>query len=138
MDTTPWQDYWVGQKAFIERDGKVLVIIDPDEGLDFPGGRIDKGEEDLEASLKREVHEESGLEIGVGQPFATWHAPFPEGHKHAGKYTYLIFFKCTYISGEVTLSEEHTAYRWVSKNDFHEVDDGTEYFAYLEKYFENT
>ena len=136
MNTTPWQDYWVGQKAFIERDGKVLVVIDPDEGLDFPGGRIDKGEEDLEASLKREVHEESGLEIEVGHPFSAWHNIFPKGHKYEGQRVYLIGFRCTYISGEVTLSEEHNAYRWVSRDDFHEVNDGTEYFQYLKKYFE--
>jgi hypothetical protein len=29
--------FYVGQKAFIEKDGEVLVIFDPKEGLDYPG-----------------------------------------------------------------------------------------------------
>ncbi len=36
--------FCVGQKAFIEKDGKVLVLFDPIEGLDFPGGKIKEGE----------------------------------------------------------------------------------------------
>ena len=36
--------FCVGQKAFIEKDGKVLVLNDPEEGLDFPGGKIQVGE----------------------------------------------------------------------------------------------
>ena len=36
--------FCVGQKAFIEKDGKVLILGDPTEGLDFPGGKIQDGE----------------------------------------------------------------------------------------------
>ena len=31
--------FYIGQKAFIEKGGKVLVLFDPGLGLDFPGGR---------------------------------------------------------------------------------------------------
>ena len=36
----------VGQKAFIKKDGKVLVLFasDPGSPLDFPGGKIQEGE----------------------------------------------------------------------------------------------
>ena len=53
--------FCVDQKAFIEKDGKVLVLHDPIEGLDFPGGKIQEGEakdgnaSSLIRALKREV-----------------------------------------------------------------------------------
>jgi 8-oxo-dGTP pyrophosphatase MutT (NUDIX family) len=34
--------------------------------LDLPGRRIDDGESDLEEALRREVREETGVEIDVG------------------------------------------------------------------------
>lgn len=58
--------FFVGQKAFIRKGDEVLVIHDPIEGLDFPGGKIQVGEENTFESLKREVREETGLEIQIG------------------------------------------------------------------------
>lgn len=71
--------FYVGQKAFIEKDGKILVLNDPAEGLDFPGGKIQVGEINFTEALKREVGEETNLEIEVGNPFTTWYNKFPEG-----------------------------------------------------------
>ncbi|MFH1178539.1 MAG: NUDIX domain-containing protein [bacterium] len=131
------QAYWVGQKAFIRKEDDVLVLTDPAEGLDFPGGKIQEGEIDLAESLKREVKEESGLEIEVGEPFAVWQNTFPAHHKYAGKKVYLIAFRCNYISGDVTLNHEHNKFRWVNKKNYHEADDGTQYFEILDKYFKS-
>lgn len=75
--------FCVGQKAFIEKDGKVLVLHDPGGRLDFPGGKIQEGEaKDAEASslirsLQREVREETGLEIGVFGPLLFGIMNFP-------------------------------------------------------------
>ena len=44
-------------------------------------------------------------------------------------------FKCGYVSGDVKLSDEHDNYRWVGKNDYKEVNDGSDFFNALEKYF---
>ena len=41
------QLFFVGQKAFIVRDGKVLVLFNPEGKIDFPGGKIQEGEEDF-------------------------------------------------------------------------------------------
>jgi 8-oxo-dGTP diphosphatase len=133
--------FCVGQKAFIEKDGMVLTLGDPKEGLDFPGGKIQEGEaRDGDASslaepLKREVREETGLEIEVGDPFAVWYHEFPKESRNYGKVVYLVGFKCKYISGEVKLSDEHDKYQWVNKENYKEVDDGSDYFDVLEKYF---
>lgn len=129
---------YVGQKAFIEKDGKVLVLMDPDLGLDFPGGKIQEGETDFTESLKREVREETKLEIKKGDSFFTWFNVFGAKHRNAGKKVYLVGFKCKYLSGEVTLSDEHSEYTWVDKNDYKKLDDGSLYFKALEKYFLTT
>lgn len=133
--------FCVGQKAFIEKGGKVLILGDPTEGLDFPGGKIQEGEaidkdpSSLTRALQREVREETALEIEVGDPFAVWYHVFPRHHRNFGKSVYLIAFKCKYISGELKLSNEHNNFKWVDKSDYKEVDDGSDYFDVLRKYF---
>jgi 8-oxo-dGTP pyrophosphatase MutT (NUDIX family) len=129
--------YFVGQKAFIKKDGKTLVIFDRTQRVDFPGGRIQCGENDLFESLKREVREEVGLEIFVGGPCAVWTTRFPEGHLHAGTDILLIAYSCSWVSGDVVLSEEHGTYRWVDASTYRECDNGSQYFPILEKYFIN-
>jgi 8-oxo-dGTP pyrophosphatase MutT (NUDIX family) len=129
--------FFVGQKAFIKKGNEVLVLRDPIEGIDYPGGKIQEGETDLIESLKREVREETGLEIFVGEPFATWMNAFPKGHRLAGKTVFLIGYKCEYVSGDINLSHEHDKFYWVTKKNFKDVDDGTQYFDILEKYFLN-
>lgn len=134
--------FCVGQKAFIEKDGKVLILNDPAGRLDFPGGKIQEGEaKDAEVfslirSLQREVREETGFEIEVFNPFAVWYHEFPQGQRNYGKVVYLVAFKCKYVSGELMLSDEHDKFRWVDINDYQEVDDGSDYFDVLKKYFE--
>jgi 8-oxo-dGTP pyrophosphatase MutT (NUDIX family) len=133
--------FHVGQKAFIEKDGKVLVLYDPIEGLDFPGGRIKEDEaidnqpSSLIKALKREVLEETNLKIDVLDPFVVWYHVFSKGHRNYGNVVYLVGFRCKYKSGEVKLSNEHNKFKWVDKNNYKSVDDGKDYFNALEKYF---
>lgn len=127
----PDQLFYAVQKAFIEHDGKILVLNDPVEGLDFPGGKIQEGETDFIESLRREVREETGLDIEVGDPFAV----LPAG-PHDGKMVYMVAFRCRYVSGEVSLSDEHDGFQWVDEGNYKAVDDGTDYFKVLEKYFQ--
>lgn len=133
----------VCQKALIERDGKVLVISDPVEGLDFPGGKVQEDElrdsdvSSLTEALKREVREETGLEIEVLEPFFAGYYEYSEGHRNQGQGgIYLTAFRARYVSGEVVLSDEHDGYKWVSKDSYKEIDDGTSFFDILEKYFQ--
>lgn len=62
----PENCYRVSVKAFVKNaDGRVLVVKEGDEYWDLPGGGTEHAE-NFEASLKREVREEVGLEIEVG------------------------------------------------------------------------
>ena len=127
--------FYVGQKAFIKKGDELLVLGDPHEGLDYPGGKIQVGETDLIESLKREVREETDIEIKIGKPFATWWSTFPSHHKLAGKKVFLVGYKCDFVSGTIKLSNEHNKYSWVTKDNYQKVNDGTSYFKILNEYF---
>src|SRR5215213_17209 len=123
----PHKLFEVGQKAFIEKDGQVIVVFFPNGWLDFPGGRINEGESNLTEALKREVREETTLEIEVGAPFAGWLG--------RGETVFLVGYRCRYISGDVELSDEHQVYRWVDGDSYREPHDGSAPFAALARYF---
>lgn len=118
------QQFYVGQKALINKGGKILIVRDPrmtpDRQIELPGGKIQEGENDFTQSLSREIKEETSLKISVGNPFYISYFDFPQikDHPNAGKKIFLVFFDCIYSSGEVTLSEEHNWYKWVGRDEF--------------------
>jgi len=66
--------------AVLQRGGKILLAKRPSKGLlgglwEFPGGKVEKGES-LEACLVREIQEELGAEIRVGEPFGVYQHAF--------------------------------------------------------------
>ncbi len=76
---------------------------------DIPGGRIDAGST-LEENLKREVREETGLEITkISQLLAAQDIIKPEKQKHTVRLTYL-----GEADGEVKLSDEHKDFKWLT------------------------
>ena len=120
------QPFFVGQKAFIRNsENKLLVLLDEFAGLDLPGGKVQSDEEDLKASLKREVEEETGLEIIVGDVFHTWRFHYPiekldidlQDSRTNGN-IYRVGYFCKLENAEnVTLSNEHVEYRWITQED---------------------
>ncbi len=81
----------------IERDDRVLIDKRPTDGLlgglwEFPGGKKRSGES-LEKALRREVLEEIGIRIRVGEPIAT------VDHAYSHFRIRLHAFRCTYVSG---------------------------------------
>lgn len=114
----------VGVKAIIKnRKGKYLVLkrLKPYQGetdprWDVPGGRIIPGEE-LSAALKREIAEETGLEM-IGKP-SIIHAQdiLRVKDKHTVRLTFLAKTK-----GKVSLDQkEHSEYQWVSLKEFKQL-----------------
>jgi 8-oxo-dGTP diphosphatase len=78
-------------------------------------GRIDQFE-DCEKGLHREVREETGLtEITVHETLRVWH--IFRGPELAENEVIGITFRCTTPRDSVTLSQEHTAYRWVTVDE---------------------
>ncbi len=63
--------------AIIRRDGQVLLAKRPAGGLlgglwEFPGGTREESDLDLPACLRREIREELGVDVQVGEPFGTY------------------------------------------------------------------
>ncbi|MFA5932179.1 MAG: NUDIX domain-containing protein [Candidatus Paceibacterota bacterium] len=119
----------VGVKIFLKnKDGKYLTILRSGEKYtnvpvhwEFAGGRINPGSVLLE-NLKREVMEETGLEI-TGEPKLLAAQDLIRPHKHIVRLTYSGF-----ADGEVKLSDEHTDYQWLSLEDIKKLEPMDKYF----------
>jgi len=98
---------------------------------DFPGGRIDKGEEDvpLPDVIRREVAEELGPEVKFkidSHPVAVGRHMVPKEFHNLGYdvHVLLVLFTGDYLGGEIKVSAEHGRADWV---DLKKID--------IEKYF---
>jgi A/G-specific adenine glycosylase len=84
--------------AILSRDGQVLIARRPEGGLlggmwEFPGGKLEEGE-DLPTCLRREIDEELGAAIQVGDEFGVYQ------HAYTHFRVTLHAFRCTLVEGE--------------------------------------
>lgn len=105
----------VANKAIIKAKGKYLIIKKSDgedvkpNTYDLPGGRMNY-RETPEESLKREVKEESGLDVAVIGVTDVWSFLIEEKNFQLVGITWA----CTSESQKVTLSPEHSSHHWLS------------------------
>jgi len=113
---------YAAMRAFIVHNGKILLIREslkyesPNQGkYDVPGGKV-KPEERFDDCLTREIKEETGLTVTLGKPFSVceWR-PVVKGIKN---HIVGTFFECFADSPNVTLSESHDEYLWISPKEY--------------------
>ena len=100
--------------ALIFRDGKLLITRRHAKshlgGLwEFPGGKREAGES-FEQCLVREIREELGVEISVGELFEEIVHDYPE------KSVWLKFFICKLLSGDPQ-PLDCAAVKWIEKSE---------------------
>ncbi|WP_217269775.1 NUDIX hydrolase [Neobacillus endophyticus] len=103
-------------KGLILHNGKVLIVKRAAEDevgggtWECAGGKIEFGEE-LEAALRREIKEEVGLDVTFDRIlYATTF------NTHPSRQVVILTYLCHGDHQEVSLSKEHSAYKWTTKD----------------------
>lgn len=115
------QGFGAGIHILVKRNGKYLIMKrsmsdSSDPGCwDLPGGGIRYREKPLDAA-RREAKEEAGLQVSVTGIIDMW------GKMFEGTWSIESLVAADYIGGNVTLSHEHTEYKWVTKEELVNVD----------------
>lgn len=114
-------------KAFIVHNGKVLVLRESskyEDGsnagrFDVVGGRVKPGQR-FDESLLREIKEETGLDVKIGNPFFVneWR-PVVKGEQWQ---IVGVFFECIAETDKVILSEDHDEFAWIDPKEFKNYD----------------
>ena len=128
----------VGTKVFIPNSaGKFLILkrAKPYTGetfcrWDIPGGRIKPGETQLEA-LRREVTEETGLQLLTTKEILAVQDILHDNDKHTVRITYLGV--CEATAAVVLNPEEHTDYQWATVEEIKNCQHDTYLDVVLEK-----
>lgn len=116
---------FAAMKAFVVYNGKVLVLREASNyadgtqtgKYDVPGGRVELGQR-FDESLRREIFEETGLTVSLGQPFhvGEWR-PIVRGEEWQ---IIATFFICETDTDQVILSEDHDDYLWIDPANYAE------------------
>jgi len=115
------RDFAIAVKAVIVKDEKVLVLsrsqdemncsyMNNQQKWDLPGGGLHFYEH-AQDGLRREIKEETNLEVFVGEPVSLFDVI--KNHIHLCIFTYA----CHWKKGSVALSEEHDAFVWMTKEE---------------------
>lgn len=114
----------VGVKALIQNDDNKYLflqragVMDNDDTVhwDIPGGRIEP-EEPLFDALKREIHEETGLEVtDTPEILGAQDIFVPAKDLHVVRLTYTLR-----ANGTATISDEHQDAKWMTLAETRDV-----------------
>jgi ADP-ribose pyrophosphatase YjhB (NUDIX family) len=102
----------VSVEAVIVMDKSLLLLKRTNQPAQgqwwFPGGRIKK-EESLEEALRREIKEETGLELATYKLINVYSRVFPERHDIT------IAYLCKCKESKIILDKEHSEFRLFKK-----------------------
>ena len=99
----------------IERDGRVLVSLRRPKGeraslWEFPGGKVESGEGER-AALARELREELGVRVSIGEEYARVEHIYPDLQVE------LALYRCALHAGQEPQAIACEEVRWVHRRD---------------------
>lgn len=122
-ESTQLNSRGVATAAFIINEKNEMLVMKRSADDTFcpdvwecPGGRLDGDESPIEG-LHREVMEEAGIEIKPGPPLGVHHFRRDDDNQLIN----LIVFLCEPISTEVTISNEHSDYKWLGTKEARKI-----------------
>lgn len=135
--------FLVSLKALVVQKGKLLVLKNTAEvwgkksQWELPGGILETNES-LKEGLIREVKEEAGLKITVGDILTTWDYweygfKFKDGRVLDVRIVEIAFV-CQKVGGETKLSDEHSRFKWATKEELGKLDFGPSSKLAIRKY----
>ncbi|MFA6105253.1 MAG: NUDIX hydrolase [Patescibacteria group bacterium] len=119
--------------VFTDEAGKILIMWAPDGKIwDLPGGHVDIPEQHL-AALKRELKEELDLdEFPEPKPIYVY-TNFKEV---TGRYAIIACYQIKMNDPIKKLSNEHSEFKWVSKEDLLKISETEMYLKELVNHIE--
>jgi 8-oxo-dGTP diphosphatase len=121
---------FLGVGALIIEDGRILLVERGKEPLkgfwSIPGGIVETGEK-LEEGIRREVLEETGLDVEPYSMFEIFERIIPDGEGKPEYHYVLIDYLCRRLSGEPAAASDVSRVAWVSENELsrYRITEGT-------------
>ena len=114
----------VGVGAITVKDEKVLLVkrgVEPSKGLwAIPGGTLKLGET-LQKCAAREILEETGIKIKVGECIYVFDFIKRDSKKKIKFHFVIVDFAADYISGEPQGADDALEARWLSRSELRDL-----------------
>jgi len=110
----------VGVGAVVVRDGRALIVRrghEPRKGeWSLPGGMLDLGES-LADAARREVKEETGLDVELGPIIETFDRVHRDDQGRIRYHFVIVDFVCWSVSGDAVAGSDAEAVAWVTVDE---------------------
>lgn len=124
--------------ALIFEDGKILLVERGKEPLkgywSLPGGAVEVGEK-LQEAIRREVAEETGLDVDPYAMFEIFERIIPDAERKPEYHYVLVDYLCRRVAGEPAAASDVSRVAWVSEQNLRDyrLTEGT--LAVIERAF---
>jgi 8-oxo-dGTP diphosphatase len=109
--------------ALIFEDGKILLVERGKEPLkgywSIPGGIVETGEKLVEG-IRREVEEETGLDVEPYSLFEIFERVIPDAEGKPEYHYVLVDYLCHRLSGQAAAASDVSRVEWVAEQNLHQ------------------